>query len=92
LSEKPAKTEKAGKPSKKEISKHLFMRMLDTNMKVLLAKSFLFIIASKSLTILSPWFLKAVVDSMAVVGAMDFNKALMGVCLFGMSRVLSSSL
>ena len=86
------KTENATKPSKKEISKHLFLRMLDTDMKMLLAKSFLFIIASKSLTILSPWFLKAVVDSMTVVGAMDFNKAIIGICLFGMSRVLSSSL
>ena len=92
MPEKTAAGDKPARPSKKEISKYLFMRMLDTDMKVLLAKSFLFIIASKSLTILSPWFLKAVIDSMTAVSAIDLNKAVMGICLFGVTRVAATTL
>ena len=68
------------------------MRMLDTDMKILLAKSCLFIVASKGLAIASPWFLKSVVDSMTAVGAMDLNKAIIGISLFGASRFVSTIL
>ena len=68
------------------------MRMLDTDMKILLAKSCLFIVASKGLAIASPWFLKSVVDSMTAVGAMDLNKAMIGISLFGASRFVSTIL
>jgi hypothetical protein len=68
------------------------MRMLDTDMKLLLAKSCLLIVASKGLAIASPWFLKSVVDAMTTVGAIDLNKAMMGIGLFGASRFISTLL
>ena len=66
--------------------------MLDTDMKMLLFKSCLLIVASKSLAIASPWFLKSVVDAMTVNGAMDFNRAALGIGMFGASRLLSTLL
>ena len=59
---------------------------------MLLFKSSLLIVASKSLAIASPWFLKSVVDSMAIVGSMDFNVAAIGIGLFGASRLFSTIL
>jgi ABC-type bacteriocin/lantibiotic exporter with double-glycine peptidase domain len=59
---------------------------------MLLFKSSLLIFASKSLAIASPWFLKSVVDSMAIVGSMDFNVAAIGIGMFGASRLISTML
>lgn len=66
--------------------------MLDTDMKILLAKSCVFIVASKALAIASPWFLKAVIDSMTAVEVANFNTAMYGITLFGASRLLSTLL
>lgn len=68
------------------------MRMLDTDAKILLAKSFAFVFASKALAIASPWFLKAAVDSMTAAKAINFNAVMYGISLFGASRALSSLL
>ena len=56
---------------------------------MLLFKSCLLIVGSKGLAILSPWFLKSVVDAMAV-SSMDFNKAAIGIAFFGAARLLST--
>ena len=69
------------------------MRMLDKDMKMLLLKSTLFILASKSLLMASPWFLKQVVDTMTIAsGAIDMNKVFLGIGLFGASRIGSTLL
>jgi hypothetical protein len=50
------------------------------------------VIASKGLAIASPWFLKGVVDSMALGTQVNLNTALMGICCFGASRLFSTLL
>lgn len=46
--------------------------------------------ASKGLAIASPWFLKAVVDGMALASAVDLKMAFFGVGAFGATRLLSN--
>jgi hypothetical protein len=50
------------------------------------------VIASKGLAIASPWFLKGVVDSMALGTQVNLNTALTGICCFGASRLFSTLL
>jgi len=50
----------------------------------------LLVVASKGLAIASPWFLKAVVDGMALASAVDLKVAFMGVGAFGATRLASS--
>ena len=50
----------------------------------------LLVVASKGLAIASPWFLKAVVDGMALASAVDLKMAFMGVGAFGATRMLST--
>jgi len=52
----------------------------------------LLVLASKGLAIASPWFLKAVVDGMALAKALDLKMAFFGIGAFGATRVLSSFL
>ena len=48
------------------------------------------VVASKGLAIASPWFLKAVVDGMALASAVDLKMAFLGVGAFGATRLLST--
>jgi hypothetical protein len=48
------------------------------------------VVASKGLAIASPWFLKAVVDGMALASAVDLKMAFLGVGAFGATRLLSN--
>lgn len=52
----------------------------------------LLVLASKGLAIASPWFLKAVVDGMALAKALDLKMAFFGIGAFGATRLLSSFL
>jgi ABC-type transport system involved in Fe-S cluster assembly fused permease/ATPase subunit len=52
----------------------------------------LLILASKGLAIASPWFLKAVVDGMALGTGVDLKMAFLGIGAFGATRVLSNLL
>ena len=62
----------------------------DDKNKSLFYKSMLMILASKGLTILSPWFLKGVVDSMALGTNVNLNTAFLGIGAFGLTRFLST--
>lgn len=50
----------------------------------------LLVLASKSLAIASPWFLKAVVDSMALGTNLNISHAFFGIGCFGATRILSN--
>lgn len=45
---------------------------------------------SKSLAIVSPYFLKITVNALAEVSKMDFNLAVLGILGFGATRLLST--
>ena len=64
--------------------------MVDPEMKKLFAKSMALIFLSKGLAIASPWFLKGVVDSMAVTSQIQFGTMVTGIGLFGASRFFST--
>ena len=51
-------------------------------------KSMVWLTASKSLAIASPYILKRIVDSITVSGSLDFGSASVGIGLFGMARIL----
>jgi ATP-binding cassette, subfamily B, heavy metal transporter len=48
--------------------------------------------ASKGLAIASPWFLKGVVDTMALGTQLNLNTAFLGICGFGATRLASTIL
>jgi ABC-type transport system involved in Fe-S cluster assembly fused permease/ATPase subunit len=50
------------------------------------------VLASKGLAIASPWFLKGVVDGMALGTAVDLKLAFYGIGAFGATRLLSNFL
>lgn len=61
----------------------------DPTIKGIFYKSCALIVASKALTIASPFALKVVVDSMMVNGgACNLNHALLGIGAFGAARLL----
>ena len=66
-------------------------RMMDDDMKRILRNSCFLIAASKGLAIASPWFLKGVVDTMSLGGALDLNTVWMGIGAFGLTRLLSTA-
>ena len=45
---------------------------------------------SKTLAIASPYILKKIVDSMTLVGSVDFQTAALGIGMFGLARVGST--
>jgi hypothetical protein len=50
----------------------------------------LLIAASKSLSIASPWFLKSVVDNMALGACLNWNLVMIGIGGFAATRILST--
>ena len=75
----------------KEIRKALLKRMVDDDMKKIFRNSCFLILASKGLAIASPWFLKGVVDTMSLGGALDLNSLWLGIGAFGITRLLSTA-
>ena len=67
-------------------------RMIDDDMRKIFYNSCFLIGMSKGLSIASPWFLKGVVDMMALspVGALSLSSLAMGIGAFGMTRLLST--
>jgi len=61
-------------------------------MRPLLYKTFGILVVSKSLTIASPFFLKIAVNALATATAVNLGTALLGIGLFGMTRIGSSVL
>ena len=76
------------RPTKYELRKALISKMVDADMKKIFYKSMVLIVASKSLAIASPWFLKGVVDSMTVASQLSFGTAALGIAAFSGSRFL----
>ena len=64
----------------------------DEKTQSLFKKTMVMILASKILTIASPWFLKGVVDSMALGTNVNLNAAFLGIGAFGITRFLASYL
>ncbi len=64
----------------------------DHQTKRLFVSSMALVVASKGLAIASPWFLKGVVDSMALGTQVNLNTAFMGICCFGATRLFSTLL
>ena len=58
--------------------------------KHLLWKSMFMLAGSKTLAITSPYILKKIVDSMTLVGSVDFQTAALGIGMFGLARVVST--
>ena len=48
------------------------------------------ILVSKGLAIASPWFLKSVVDGMALGTSVNLNLAFLGIGAFGATRLIST--
>ena len=65
--------------------------MLHPDSMHLFYKSMVWLTASKSLAIASPYILKKIVDSITVAGSLDFWSASMGIGLFGLARVFSTA-
>lgn len=84
------KVEKVDK--KKEIRQQLFAMIKDDKTKALFYKSCAMIMVSKGLAIASPWFLKSVVDTMALGTNVCLNTAFLGIGAFGASRLISTIL
>jgi len=62
----------------------------DDYTKNLFYKTMGMILVSKTLAIASPWFLKGVVDTMALGTAVNLNVAFLGIGAFGLSRLVST--
>ena len=58
----------------------------------LLYKSMVMLVGSKGLAVASPYILKVVVDAMTLTGTVDFYAAGIGICAFGLTRVLSTAI
>lgn len=83
--------DKAAKAAKKsEVRKKLLAMLKDDQTKKLFYASMILCVASKGLAIASPWFLKSVVDSMALGTQVNLNAAFLGVGAFGLTRLLST--
>lgn len=66
--------------------------LADPTTKRLFYNSMFLVFASKSLAIASPWFLKAVVDSMALGTNLNLMTAFYGIGAFGAARLASTML
>jgi hypothetical protein len=66
--------------------------LTDPTTKRLFYNSMFLVFASKSLAIASPWFLKAVVDSMALGTNVNLTTAFYGIGAFGAARFASTML
>ena len=66
--------------------------MVDDDMMKIFRSSCALIVASKGLAITSPWFLKGVVDTMAMtpVAALSMSSLCVGIGAFGVTRLLST--
>ena len=53
-------------------------------------KSMIYLTLSKGLAVASPYILKKIIDSMTVVGSVDFYTAAIGIGIFGATRVGST--
>lgn len=88
---KVAEDDKAAKAAKKkQIRNKLLALIQDEQTKRLFYISSAMCIASKGLAIASPWFLKGVVDSMALGTGVNLNMAFLGIGAFGMTRLFST--
>lgn len=56
----------------------------------LVYKSMFLLIGSKGLAVASPYILKNIIDSMTIIGQIDFKFAGLGILLFGATRVVST--
>lgn len=77
---------------KKEVRKKLFSLISDDKTKKLFYTTTALIIASKGLAIASPWFLKSVVDCMALGNQLNLTTAFYGIGAFGFTRLASTLL
>ena len=66
--------------------------LADPATKRLFYNSMALVLASKTLAIASPWFLKAVVDSMALGPNLNLTNACYGIGAFGAARLASTLL
>ena len=82
--------EKAAKDKKKEIRGKLLELIKDDYTRSLFWKTSAMIVLSKTMAIASPWFLKAVVDGMALGTQVDLKMACLGIGAFGLTRLLST--
>lgn len=80
------------KVSRKEVREYLMPFIFHTDSKHLMYKSMMLLVGSKGLAVASPYILKQVVDSMTLVGSIDFNTAGMLIGAFGLARVGSTAL
>lgn len=66
--------------------------MIDDDMRKIFRRSCYLIAISKGLSIASPWFLKGVVDMMALtpIGALSLTSLAMGIGMFGATRLFST--
>ena len=84
--------EKALKQKKRtEIRKKLFALIQDPYTKKLFWSTMALVTASKGMGLVSPWFLKGVIDQMALGSAVNLNMAMFGIGMFGLTRVLSTA-
>lgn len=60
-------------------------------MKTLFRRSMILLLASKSLSLCSPFFLKMTVNALAMAQSVDLTTACLGIGAFGLSKVLSSA-
>ena len=58
-------------------------------MKKVLLTSCALLTVSKGLAVLSPWFIKGVVDMMALPGAINLTHLWYGIGAFGLTRLIS---
>ena len=50
----------------------------------------LLLVGSKGLSVASPYILKKIIDSMTVIGSVDFLSAGLGIGFFGIIRIAST--
>ena len=64
-------------------------RIVDEDMKKIMITSCALLTVSKGLAVLSPWFIKGVVDMMAVPGTLNLTHLWYGIGAFGLTRLIS---
>jgi len=77
------------KVERKEIMKYLKPYFFNKESMPTIYSSMFLLLASKGLTVASPYILKTIVDSMNTLSTVDFNTAATGILLFGGARLAS---